>query len=209
MTHEHEIGSVARDMRSQDGHALGQGAADGVLRSRDEATGQGSTGAAQGGRESGVGASKPRVIRDVLAVDPGTMESGWVLIRDGRIAYAAVSSNERMLEIIASNAADVLAIEKIESYGMPVGAEIFETVFWSGRFAQVWRDPKAVRRVPRKTVKLHLCGSQRAKDANIKQALIDRIGPQGSKKAPGPTFGVKSHAWAALAVAVTVLDGAA
>ena len=27
-------------------------------------------------------------------------------------------------------------IEQIESMGMAVGAEVFETVFWSGRFAQ-------------------------------------------------------------------------
>ena len=40
--------------------------------------------------------------------------------------------------------------------------------------------------------------------ANIRQALLDLIGPQGTKKAPGPTYGVRSHEWAALAVAVTV-----
>jgi len=42
----------------------------------------------------------------------------------------------------------------------------------------------------------------RAKDANIRQALLDLIGPQGTKKTPGPTYGIKSHTWAALAVAV-------
>ena len=65
----------------------------------------------------------------------------------------------------------------------------------------------------RKDVKLHLCGSPRAKDSNIRQALIDRFGPGkekaiGLKKTPGPLYGVKSHVWAALAVAVTHLDGA-
>jgi hypothetical protein len=59
-----------------------------------------------------------------------------------------------------------------------------------------------VTRVFRKDVKLHLCNSPRAKDANVRQALLDRLGPQGTKKAPGPTYGVKSHEWAALAVAV-------
>jgi hypothetical protein len=42
----------------------------------------------------------------------------------------------------------------------------------------------------------------RAKDANIRQALLDLIGPQGTKAQPGPTYGIKSHTWAALAVAV-------
>jgi len=51
----------------------------------------------------------------------------------------------------------------------------------------------------------------RAKDANIRQALIDRYGPGkdkaiGQKKTPGPLYGFKSHEWAALAVAVTWMD---
>ena len=37
-------------------------------------------------------------------------------------------------------------------------------------------------------------------------ALLDKIGPQGTKKKPGPTYGFKSHVWPALAVAVTVAD---
>jgi len=57
--------------------------------------------------------------------------------------------------------------------------------------------------VYRKEVKIYLCGSMKAKDPNIRQALIDRLGDPGTKKNPGPTYGVKSHAWSALAVAVT------
>ena len=96
-----------------------------------------------------------------------------------------------------------LAIEMIASYGMAVGREVFETCVWIGRFKQAYPDPDAVKLVYRKDVKLHLCGSARAKDANIRQALIDKLGPVGTKKAPGPLYGVTSHAWAAVAVAVT------
>jgi hypothetical protein len=99
-----------------------------------------------------------------------------------------------------------LAIEMIASYGMPVGREVFETCVWIGRFRQAWRDPEAVRLVYRKDVKLHLCGSPRAKDANIWQELKDRLGAPGTKANPGPLYGVQSHARAALAVAVTVYD---
>ena len=91
----------------------------------------------------------------------------------------------------------------IASYGMAVGREVFETCVWIGRFKQAFRAPEMVRLVYRKDVKMHICGTPRAKDANIRQALIDILGPQGSKKAPGPTYGVASHAWAALGVAVT------
>ncbi|NII07239.1 hypothetical protein HBF25_12680 [Luteibacter anthropi] len=100
----------------------------------------------------------------------------------------------------------VVAIEMIASYGMPVGAEVFETVRWIGRFQQACRDPEAVRLIYRKDVKMHLCGTPRAKDANIRQALIDKLGAPGTKKSPGPTYGVKSHAWAALGVAVTASE---
>jgi len=54
----------------------------------------------------------------------------------------------------------------------------------------------------RKDIKLHLCGTNKAKDANVRQALIDCLGPPGTKKSPGPTYGIKSHLWAALALAV-------
>jgi hypothetical protein len=143
----------------------------------------------------------------ILAIDPGTHESGWCTLMDGRVTGSGVLPNADMLARIQSlstwDPRVVLAIEMVASYGMAVGKEVFETVRWIGRFQQVWRDPEAVRLIYRKDVKLHLCGSPRAKDANIRQALIDLIGAPGTKKQPGPTYGVKSHAWAALAVAVT------
>jgi hypothetical protein len=92
----------------------------------------------------------------------------------------------------------------IASYGMAVGREVFETCVWIGRFAEIARQP--VQLVYRRDVKLHLCHSPRAKDANVRQALIDRLGPQGTKKNPGPTYGMKSHLWAALAVGVYAMD---
>jgi hypothetical protein len=142
----------------------------------------------------------------ILALDPGTIETGWAMLEDGRVIDSGVKKNEDMLELVEGcefthNIA--LAIEMIASYGMAVGREVFETCVWIGRFKQAWYDPEAVRLVYRQDVKLHLCGSPRAKDANVRQALIDKLGPQGTKKAPGPTYGVKSHAWAALGVAVT------
>jgi len=97
----------------------------------------------------------------------------------------------------------VLAIEMVASYGMPVGREVFETCVWIGRFQQAWRAPEEVRLIYRRDVKLHLCGSMRAKDPHVWQALIDKL---GTKAAPGPLDGVKSHARSALAVAVTAAE---
>jgi hypothetical protein len=99
-----------------------------------------------------------------------------------------------------------IAIEMIASYGMAVGADVFQTCVEIGRFVEVAGEHVSL--VFRRDVKMHLCGSARAKDANIRQALLDRLGPVGTKKAPGPLYGVKSHIWAALAVAVTYEAGA-
>lgn len=144
----------------------------------------------------------------VLAIDPGTTESGWCWLDDGRVIGSGVDDNDTVLSFIRngsviSETRDVIAIEMIASYGMPVGKEVFETCVWIGRFKQAWHAPEEVHLVYRQDVKLHLCGTPRAKDANIRVALIDLIGPPGTKKNPGPTYGVKSHAWAALGVAVT------
>jgi hypothetical protein len=50
----------------------------------------------------------------------------------------------------------------------------------------------------------------KAKDANVRQALIDRYGGKaeaiGTVKKQGPLYRVKSHAWQALAVAVTASE---
>ncbi|CAM2142644.1 conserved protein of unknown function [Pararobbsia alpina] len=148
----------------------------------------------------------------LLAIDPGTTQSGWVIVEDSRVMQSGVMPNPDMLNFIDDcRFCDDMAIEMIASYGMAVGREVFETCVWIGRFIECFRDPDLVRLVYRKDVKLHLCGTPRAKDANIRQALIDLYPatgggktPQiGTKSQPGPLYGVTSHAWPALAVAVT------
>jgi hypothetical protein len=99
----------------------------------------------------------------------------------------------------------LLAIEMIASYGMPVGRSVFETCVWIGRFVEAWRGRPALR-ITRLEVKTHLCHSARAKDTNVWQALVDRFGTTGTKTQPGPLYGVRSHARAALALAVTAAD---
>lgn len=146
----------------------------------------------------------------ILAIDPGTTHSGWVLMRDGKVWNSGVMPNGEVLENLREWRAVPVAIEMIASYGMAVGKEVFETCVWIGRMMQV-AGPERVRLIYRKDVKAHLCdGHPRAKDANIRQALIDKWGGKaeaiGTIKRPGPLYGVKSHAWAALAVAVTALE---
>jgi len=152
----------------------------------------------------------------LMAIDPGTTKSGWCTYRDGNVVASGVDDNDAVLQLVMSWPGE-LAIEMIASYGMAVGREVFETCVWIGRFQQAFHCPAGVRLVYRRDVKLHLCGSPQAKDPNIRQALLDlfpRTGggktPQiGTKSQPGPLYGVSSHAWAALAVAVTATAKAA
>lgn len=145
----------------------------------------------------------------LIAIDPGTTHSGIVVFCKGQVVSAAVLENAEVLVTLCEHPCAMVAIEMIASYGMAVGREVFETCLWVGRFLQA-AGAQRVRLVYRKDVKLHLCNSPRAKDANIRQAIIDRYGGKaeaiGSKKKPGPLYGVKSHAWAALGVAITATE---
>lgn len=142
----------------------------------------------------------------IFAIDPGTTKSAYCIYEGGEIQEAGILDNEKVIEFLAhffdSSCIDVV-IEMVASYGMAVGKEVFETVRWIGRFQQASPNPDDVVFVYRKDVKMHLCGSMKAKDANIRQALIDKIGPQGTKKNQGPTYGISKDMWSALAVAVT------
>jgi hypothetical protein len=148
----------------------------------------------------------------ILAIDPGPSKSAWVLYDPDAtkpIINMGIDENEYLLvkffDSDFESYIDHVAIEMIASYGMSVGASVFETCVWIGRFVQLFKRIP-VTKVYRKDVKMHLCQSMRAKDGNIRQALLDRLGPQGTKKAPGPTYGLHKDLWAALAVAVTFAD---
>lgn len=150
----------------------------------------------------------------VFAIDPGPQQSGYVVWDNStsKLIASGVWPNAEILKLQADCCQidhAFLAIEMIESFGMAVGKEVFETVLWVGRFQQAWPKPEEVRLVYRKEVKRLLCGTTRATSANIRQALIDRFGSGeaiGNKKTPGPLYGVKSHAWSALAVAITAWE---
>lgn len=152
----------------------------------------------------------------VIGIDPGNTESALTIYEsvNDRIELSFKDVNPQILLWIIGNLHRympfcMIAIEKVASYGMAVGETVFETVHWSGRFHQLILEQQrsaVVHRITRNEVKNHLCHSSRAKDANIRQALIDRFGAPGTKKKPGKTYGISSDQWAALAVAVTCFD---
>lgn len=147
----------------------------------------------------------------VIAIDPGNEQSAWVLFDSvrSRVEDFGKQKNADVIARLFSwrGEVDHMAIEMVASYGMPVGAEVFDTCVAIGQFIQSWGAEHT--RIFRREIKLHLCGQPRAKDGNVRQALIDRFGGKsavGRKATPGPLYGFAGDAWQALAVAVTWSD---
>lgn len=148
-----------------------------------------------------------------LAVDPGNRESAYCVVDDGRtpIFFDKVPNTQLLGEIRdLMLGVDRAAIEMVASYGMAVGADVFETCVWIGRYIE--RADGELEPVFRRDVKLHHCGSARAKDANIAQALVDRFAPgepnrgKGTKREPGWFYGFHSDIWQSYALAVYLAD---
>jgi hypothetical protein len=159
--------------------------------------------------------------RQVLAIDPGNTYSAYALIdADRRPLFFGKIPNDDLLGVldhlvVGEEAAPTrIAIEMVASYGMAVGADVFETCVWIGRFQQHLRllQSSEVDLVKRHPVKLHHCHSAKAKDSNIIQALVDRFAPgqpnrgKGTKADPGWFYGFAADVWQAYALAVYIAD---
>lgn len=164
----------------------------------------------------------------VYAVDPGPEKSGFALLQwESNAARGDLPNIRRALKVanaellsylwhLDEDSNGVLVIEQIVGMGMICGSEVFETAFWSGRFVEAWSSRWD--RMTRREVKINLCGHSTAKDANVRQALIDRWGgpetvqraKKGTKKNPGREAGVlgaiTADMWSALAVGMTWWD---
>ena len=163
----------------------------------------------------------------LLAIDPGSSRSAWVRYDPATRAVedSAIEPNDELLRRLRGGhlvalgtaflvGAETVVIEWTAPRGMPASAELFETMWWAGRFAEAAR-PVPVERLHRAMVKRWVCGTTAAKDSNVRAALIDRFGGPGGKEtaigrkaAPGPLYGVRADVWQALAVAVAWADGA-
>jgi len=181
----------------------------------------------------------------IIGIDPGPTESAYVIIqtdsypgkllRFGKLSEKVIK--EKIIgffgEHIGNHSVVYPAIEMPASYGMAVGASVFNTCAIVGHFEEFfiglpsdftgWQcDPlvgSGPWRVYRKrsseegvqAVSMALCKNNRANDSNVRAAIIDlypsigggRIPQIGSKKEPGPLYGVSKDVWAALGVALT------
>ena len=133
----------------------------------------------------------------LLAIDPGDVESAFCFIDIDtyKPLYFAKEENKLALKHMADYAVenDVrdVALEMIASYGMSVGSHVFRTCVEIGRFSERLENCGCkVTYIYRKDEKLCICGQVKAKDSNIRQALIDRFAQfdfkagKGTKKNP-------------------------
>ena len=155
----------------------------------------------------------------ILAIDPGNVKSAYVIIDFDTckpLQFNKTDNESLLYTLLIYSLLDEecrVVIEKIASYGMPVGEEVFDTCIWTGRFMQTLDERNIpTELVKRYEVKINLCHDTRAKDANIIQALVDRFTPgarnygKGTKQAPGWFYGFKADIWQAYALGVTYID---
>lgn len=137
----------------------------------------------------------------IFAVDPGTTQSAYVFFdsAEQRIVLLGIEDNYSLLRMlhIGTSRVTVFALEVLQSYGMPIGKEVFETAFWIGRFVQAMRGHGAILwPLYRKQVCAHLGAKN---DSSVRAALIARF---SKEKLTGCVYDI----WSALAVAVTASD---
>lgn len=148
----------------------------------------------------------------VLAIDPGPTESGYVLL-GSKILDMGKVDNDYMEGLIFSKIIAVskplVAVEIVKSYGMPAGDSLFRTMWYCGRFSlAVDMMGYFYEEVTRKEVVTYMCGTSKAGDSNVRQALIDRFEPglEPRHRPKGFLKGVSNDIWSALAIAVYVRD---
>lgn len=155
----------------------------------------------------------------IIAIDPGNIQSAYCIIDDKTykpIEFNKIDNNDlirNLHSMIEKYGIYAIAIEMIASYGMPVGKEVFDTCLWIGRFYEnTIRNVGTIDYIYRRDEKINLCNSMKAKDSNIRQALIDRFATfdfkngKGTKKQQDFFYGFSKDVWAAYAVGVTWLD---
>lgn len=161
----------------------------------------------------------------ILGLDPGPEKSALVAYYATSVpveGWFELNSGIKWLVAQYPGCKPVLAVEEVVNYGRIVGKAVFQTALWSGRFIERWiaegGDEARLVMVPQPEVKLHLCGTARTNDAGVRRAILDlprweRSGGGvepviGTRKKPGPLYGISGHMWSALAVAIYAADKA-
>lgn len=152
-------------------------------------------------------------VRLVVGIDPGPETSG-VVVYD-LLAKVLISSDSAMdFETLRSlldhmpRDQGVVACERTSAG--PASGEVVLTTEVVGRIAEMCHVRKldCTLYYRREVLQALACSGGGSKDSQVRNALIEMHGmvkaaAVGTKKAPGPLYGIATHAWQALGVAVT------
>lgn len=162
----------------------------------------------------------------LMAIDPGTTESGVCIVRceDSKpIAFAKIENTcfeDWFVRTLTNN--DIrtpeleVVFERMQGrYNGPVGAETFISCEWIGRFEtilqRIWKVEKVGYILRSQEYKV-LCGKLYAhNDSGVRQALVDMFAfgepnfGKGNKKNPGWFFGFSKDVWASYAQAISYM----
>ena len=157
----------------------------------------------------------------ILAVDPGTRTSGWVLYdalpsgarMPGRVLRASkATGNDATIDLIRELRPDRVVCERV-SAGRFSGADYLQTSEVVGAVRQECRREGIPCTLLYRRDVLRAIGvpSGAGADSRVRAQMIERHGGDratacGTKRAPGPLYGVASHAWQALGVAVALVE---
>lgn len=147
----------------------------------------------------------------LLGIDPGTTRSAYVVLHGDRVAAMGIEDNEELVRVLLDQPLDTtFAIERIEPrYGLRMGWETIATCEWVGRFVQagsVFDDEPTLLR--RSDILRHLAVPPKANaDSGVRMAMLDRWGGESAGRKGGPLYGIRTHLWSALAVAVCFREG--
>jgi hypothetical protein len=155
----------------------------------------------------------PRPSR-LVSIDPGTTHSAFMRFNPRSMTWDRFGKvpNAIVLTRLFTLQPEMVVCEDMQAMGRPCGAEVFATVRYTGRIQQIcFTEGIPFHLIKRTTVKKFLCPKMRAKDKDVRAAMIALYGPQGSKKEPGRTYGIANDVWSAFAIAhvftETVLKG--
>lgn len=163
----------------------------------------------------------------VIAIDPGTKESGICIVRteDLKPLWCAKILNGKVLEDTLTAIYDIdwtvpqkdvqIVIERMQGNSMPVSSDVFLTCEWIGRFDVFFQTVfKGITEyIFRRDEYKALCSNiYTHNDKGIRQALVERFAygqpnyGKGTKQNHGWFYGFSADTWSAYAIAITYLD---
>lgn len=131
----------------------------------------------------------------IICFDPGNDLTGWCVysVEDKILFYKNKEDNlkviEKFKEFFQKYNILQVGIEYPSSYGMSVGQSLYDTCTFVGILIQISKNNNVnPELVFRKSVKMFLCNSVRAKDAEVNLRVREYFGEDNTIKSPNPFY---------------------